>query len=298
MSYPIIVLIGIIIVILLSWILRKSKKEYFNMGTYTKNSAQIMPVPIVENTKAYISIVRHGTRYPTQKVYNKLDANIQAEISPEDIGNLTACGYQEMMDYGRQLVAQYPQIFRRPERYLAFSTSVYRAKQSAQACLMGIGNKDDYHWGPQIDQILKINNFFIKEPANPYVVSCQFAKLLGLNTDGCFKENISLYEQQKDRNTVRSMIERRDKALPLFDILLDLIQLCIREKYPHGYLFFAHDSTLAPLLYLFGFIDINNYKNEDWLPFGARLEIIITNNREVLFFVNGQLKKTLAIPNN
>ena len=162
---------------------------------------------------------------------------------------------------------------------------------------MGIGNKDDYHWGPQIDRILKIEKFFIKEPTNPNVVSCQFAKLMGFNTDGCFKENISLYEQRKNNNTVRSMIERKDKAFPLYNILLDLIQVCIREKNPHGYLFFAHDSTLAPLLYLFGFIDINNYNNRDWLPFGARLEILITYNYEILYFVNGLFKKSTRITN-
>lgn len=292
------ILVGIILIILLGFLISRSPREQFSMGTYNKPK-EILPAVFGggQNIKAYIAVLRHGTRYPTAKVYQKLDENIQVQMNPGDIGNLTAGGYQEMLDYGRRLAIMYPHIFGQPEKYLVFSTSVYRARQSAQACLQGIGNKDDINWGPQIDQILKINNFFIKGPSNPTTVSCQYAKLLGLNQNGCFQEDINLDERRRDRDILNSMEQRHNLALPLYQILLDLIGLCIREKGQRGYLFFAHDSTLAPLFYLLGLIDKLNYKNEEWLPFGARLEILITEDRQVGFFVNGQLKKKLSLPN-
>ena len=272
-----------------------SKVEHFNMGTYTKQSKiNLDYLNEIPNIKAYICVARHGTRFPTKKMLRTLDNDIQIVVPKDIAGRLTVSGIQECYDYGRAILEKIPQIFSYPERYLVFSTTILRARESAEAFLLGIGNKKEYGVGPEIDKYLKINDFFKKNGKPPaYVNSCQFAKLLGLSTKGCISELIDYWEGRRDLSILRSMDENSYKAYPFYKLLNNLIRQCIWEHRPKGFVFFCHDSTLAPLYQLFGLVDKQVYTSGQWLPFLARLEIVITKSNQVIFFVNGVLKNIL-----
>jgi hypothetical protein len=291
---------GLLIVSVVFCFLQCRKRELFTMGTYSKFTPSAINKP---NAITYIAVVRHGTRYPTKKMYKKLDTSISKTIHKHEIGLLTPDGFWEMVDYGKQLCTVYPYIFRHPERYEIFSTEMERALQSAQACLNGIndahpdGNITESKKiirGVQINAFLKVKDFFIKEPSEPQIVSCQYSKILKKKYDHCDEVAINEFEKRRNRLVYESAIKNNAKGEPIYNVIQKLIK--VRSKNtentnnttPQGFVFFCHDSTLMPLYYLLGILpkDSSKYNNQDWLAFASRLEIIIDNQGIVRYYVN------------
>ena len=273
------------------------KHELFTMGTYSKYTPLQITKP---NATTYIAIVRHGTRYPTKKMYKKLDTSISKTIHKHEIGLLTPDGFWEMVDYGKQLYKTYPYIFRHPERYEIFSTEMERALQSAQACMNGINDANPdgsiteskkIIRGVQINAFLKVKDFFIKEPSEPKIVSCQYSQILKKKYDQCNDANINEFEKRRNQLVYESAIKNHAKGEPIYNVVQNLIKTRIentKNATPQGFVFFCHDSTLMPLYYLLGLLpkDVGKYNNQDWLAFASRLEIIIDNGGVVRYYVN------------
>ncbi len=290
---------GLLIISIILCVIQCRKKELFTMGTYSKYTPLQITKP---NAATYIAIVRHGTRYPTKKMYKKLDTSISKTIHKHEIGLLTPDGFWEMVDYGKQLSTVYPYIFRHPERYEIFSTEMERALQSAQACLNGIndahpdGNITESKKiirGVQINAFLKVKDFFIKEPSEPQIVSCQYSKILKKKYDHCNDGNINEFEKRRNALVYESAIKNHAKGEPFHNVIQNLIKLRSKnientKTIPQGFVFFCHDSTLMPLYYLLGLLpkDASKYNNQDWLAFASRLEIIIDNQGVVRYYVN------------
>jgi hypothetical protein len=178
-----------------------------------------------------------------------------------------------------------------------------RALQSAQACLNGIndahpdGNITESKKiirGIQINAFLKVKDFFIKEPSEPQIVSCQYSKILKKKYDHC--DEVAINEFEKRRNTLvyESAIKNNAKGEPIYNVIQNLIKTRSKNTEntktitPQGFVFFCHDSTLMPLYYLLGLLpkDVSKYNNQDWLAFASRLEIIIDNQGIVRYYVN------------
>ncbi len=279
---------------------KHDSNKLFTMGTYS----QYTPLPIIKpNATTYIAVVRHGTRYPTKKMYKKLDTSISKTIHKHEIGLLTPDGFWEMVDYGKQLYTTYPYIFKHPERYEILSTEMERALQSAQACLNGIndthpdGNITESKKiirGVQINAFLKVKDFFIKEPSDPQIVSCQYSKILKKEYAHCNDANINEFEKRRNALVYESAIKNHAKGEPIYNVIQKLINVRIKNientknATPQGFVFFCHDSTLMPLYYLLGLLpkDASKYDNQDWLVFASRLEIIIDNQGVVRYYVN------------
>jgi hypothetical protein len=283
----------IILICVLIYLYRKNKS--LNFGTFTQyDLSKINNKP--NNIKSYICVIRHGTRYPTKKMYKLLDKDVQQYIDKNDIGKLTNVGYDEMILFGKYLKQNYPYIFNHPEKYNIYSTTFERAKQSAHGCLTGLKTQNikSIQYSDEIDAFLKVKNFFIKNPINSVNSTCLYSKLLNVPYNKCNNSINTSYEYDKDRLTYHSALKNGDKGKPFYNVLQKLIRRCQENNNSNGFIFFAHDSTLMPLYYLFKLLPNEiDYKNSDWLPFSARLEIFIDNTNNVYFYVNGNFKKQL-----
>jgi len=255
------------------------------LGTYTAphtynplQDTRIQPPTPPADVHIYIAVVRHGTRYPTRKVYATFDDDLKNAVPSDEIANLTEKGKAEMRDYGVEVRRTYPHIFTHPERFKVFSTTVRRAEQSAMAFVEGVGMP----WlpvetGPAIDRFLKVKDFFIKPKPDPAVAQCQYAHVLRLPTKDDYCLNVAPvaqeYEKYRSRLAYQSAKQNAEKARELYEIILRILQT--NPATPQGFVFFAHDSTLMPLYELFNLLpkSANLYANEEWLPFGARLVI-------------------------
>ena len=283
----------IILISFLIYLYRKNKS--LNFGTFTQyDLTHINNKP--NNIKSYICVIRHGTRYPTKKMYKLLDKEVQQHIDKKDIGKLTNVGYDEMILFGKYLKQNYPYIFNHPEKYNIYSTTFERAKQSAHGCLTGLNTQNikSIQFSDKIDSFLKVKDFFIKNPINSVNSTCLYSKLLNVPYDKCNNNINTSYEHDKDKLTYHSALKHGDKGKPFYNVLKNLIERCQENNKNNGFIFFAHDSTLMPLYYLFKLLPNQiDYKNSEWLPFSARLEIFIDNTNNVYFYVNGNLKKQL-----
>jgi len=280
-------------VIVLTMVLYRIITNTVILGTY-KPYPQIVTDNKPKNVKAYIGIIRHGTRYPTKNVFKQLSSQMKRNLTHQNIGEIHVKGIAEMNEYGRYLSTIYPNIFTHPENIKVFSTKMNRSIDSAKSAVKGM-NMEEYveiEYNDNIESFLKLKNI-LKEKTdhNPLQMRCQFAKALDLPSPAyCGLLNYEKNDNNKNRSTYKSIVKTHEKGYPFYNILLNLIEQCKKYTIHQGCLFFCHDSTLAPIYYLFNLLpDINNYSNDDWLPFAARLEIIITNNNEVYFFVNDRL---------
>jgi hypothetical protein len=290
-----IVLATIIIILIIVFF----KSRQIIHGTYTPfsyvKSNDVKP----DNIKAYIGIIRHGTRYPTKNVFKQLTPELKNKLGVNNIGEIHPIGLQEMRDYGDYLVKTYPQIFRHPDQFKVFSTKMPRAIDSAKAAVEGMGKNNYVHinYGDSVDKFLKLKNVLKEKPDNnPPVMSCQFASALQERKPAfCNFINYSGSDAKKSQDTYFSIMRTHEKGYPFYNVLLDLIALCKKSSQGKGFLFFCHDSTLAPIYYLFGLLpsDPKQYKNSDWIPFGARMEILIDKNNQTLFYVNNRLIKII-----
>jgi hypothetical protein len=263
------------------------------LGTY-KPYPEINVKNKPSQVKGYIGIIRHGTRYPTKNVFKQLSSDMQQTLTHQKIGELHVKGKQEMYDYGRYLSITYPNIFSKPQNIKIFSTKMNRSIDSAKEAVIGL-NMEGYiniEYNDSIESFLKLKNI-LKEKTdhNPYQMRCQFANALDLSIPNyCGLLNYSKHINKKNKDTYKSIVKTHEKGYPFYHILLDLIAEYKKYSIEQGCLFFCHDSTLAPIYYLFKLLpNIDQYNNEDWLPFAARLEIIITMNNKVHFFVNDKL---------
>ena len=283
----------IILICFFVYLFRKNKS--LNFGTFTQyDLSKINNKP--NNIKSYICIIRHGTRYPTKKMYKLLDKDVQQYINKKDIGKLTNVGYDEMILFGNYLKQNYPYIFNNPEKYNIYSTTFERAKQSAHGCLTGLNTQNikSIQYSDEIDTFLKVKDFFIKNPINSVNSSCLYSKLLNVSYDKCNNNVNTSYEHDKDKLTYHSALKHGDKGKPFYNVLKNLIQHCQENNNNNGFIFFAHDSTLMPLYYLFKLLPNEiEYRNSEWLPFSARLEIFIDYTNNVYIYVNGNFKKQL-----
>jgi len=273
-----ILLIIIVFIILLCCL----KNPNLELGTYTS-------YPNIYNyysdVKAYISVIRHGERYPTKNVFKKIDKS----VGITKYNDLTPRGHSNMYLYGIILKRMYPQIFNNENNYNVYSTTIKRAIESADGVLKGLNTNKKIIYGPEIDNFLKINKFFLKQDVPGDVYSCQFANILYKNYDKCNYTKIEKVEKEHDRINYKSILLHHEKGLKLYTFLLSLLQKCILSNQPHGSLFFCHDSSLAPLFYYFKLLPSeNNFKNSEMLPFGARIEILINYNNNMLLFLNGK----------
>ena len=293
MNYEIIIFLFFIIIGML--VLNRIASNKVILGTYK-------PYPEIEiknkptNIKGYIGIIRHGTRYPTKNVFKQLSPDMKQTLTHQKIGELHVNGMQEMQDYGRYLSTTYPNIFSRPENIKVFSTKMNRSIDSAKEAVKGL-DMDGYiniEYNDNIESFLKLKNI-LKEKTdhNPYQMRCQFSNALDLAIPSyCGLLNYSKNYEKKNRDTYKSIIKTHEKGYPFYYILLELIESYKKYYIDQGSLFFCHDSTLAPIYYLFNLLpDVKDYNNEDWLPFAARLEIIIAKDNKVFFFVNDKLIK-------
>jgi hypothetical protein len=282
-----------IVCLIISMVIYRFFSNKIILGTY-KPYPEINIKNKPTKVKGYIGIIRHGTRYPTKNVFKQLSPDMKDKLSHQKIGELHVKGMQEMYDYGRYLSNTYPNIFSRPENIKVFSTKMNRSIDSAKECVKGL-NMEGYiniEYNDNIESFLKLKNI-LKEKTdhNPYQMRCQFADALDLTIPSyCGLLNYSKNYIKKNRDTYKSIVKTHEKGYPFYHILLDLIAEYKKYSIEQGCLFFCHDSTLAPIYYLFKLLpDIDQYNNEDWLPFAARLEIIITKNNNVHFFVNDKL---------
>lgn len=275
-----------IIIVFYLFVIRNNELE---LGTYTAYPNIYSYLP---NIKAYISIVRHGERYPTKNVFNKIDKSIGITKTSD----LTSKGYSDMRLYGHILKMNYPQIFNNPNRYSVYSTTVKRAIQSAEATLDGLDSKNYIINGPNIDSFLKINNFFLKQNVPGDVYSCQFAKILHKKCDYCNYSKICDVEREHDRLNYKSIILHHKKGEKCYIVLQQILNKCLLSSNPQGYLFFCHDSTLAPLFYYFKLLgSVDEFRNSVMLPFGARIEILIDYSNNISLYLNGHYMKKLNI---
>lgn len=283
----------ILIIFFVIYLFRKHKN--INFGTFTQYDLTFIDSK-PNNIKSYICIIRHGTRYPTKKMYKLLDKDVQQYIDKDDIGKLTNVGYNEMILYGKYLKDNYPHIFNYPEKYNIYSTTFERAKQSAHGCLTGLNSQNikSIQYSDEIDRFLKVKNFFIKNPINSVNATCLYSKLLNVPYSKCDNNINTTYEYNKDKLTYLSALKNGDKGKPFYNVIKNLIKGCVENNNNNGFIFFAHDSTLMPLYYLFKLLpDEIQYKNSEWLPFSAKLEIFIDNLNNVYFYVNGRYIKQL-----
>ena len=265
------------------------------LGTY-KPYPHIILDNKPKNIKGYIGIIRHGTRYPTKNVFKQLSQNMKQTLTHQKIGELHVIGMTEMREYGQYLSNYYPNIFTRPENIKVFSTKMNRSIDSAKEAIIGL-NLEGYiniEYNDNIESFLKLKNI-LKEKTehNPYQMRCQFSQALELPIPSyCPLLNYSKNYNKKNKDTYKSIVKTHEKGYPFYNVLLNLINKYKLYSIEQGSLFFCHDSTLAPIYYLFNLLpEIHKYNNEDWLPFAARLEIIIANNNKVYFFVNDKLIK-------
>jgi hypothetical protein len=280
------IIIGIVII-------NRINSNKIILGTY-KPYPEIVVNNKPRHIKAYIGIIRHGTRYPTKNVFKQLSSDIQQNLTHQKIGHLHKIGIQEMRDYGRYLSENYPNIFTKPENIRIFSTKMNRSIDSAIEAVKGLNMEGyiDIEYNDNIESFLKLKNI-LKEKTdhNPYQMRCQFSEALNLQTPSyCGLLNYSKNYQKKNKDTYKSIVKTHEKGYPFYNILLELIDKYKKYSIEQGCLFFCHDSTLAPIYYLFNLLpDVNEYNNEDWLPFGARMEIMIDHKNKVYFFVNDRL---------
>jgi hypothetical protein len=289
------IFIYIILFIIASIALYRTYTNKVILGTYKP-----YPPIIVDNKpkkiKGYIGIIRHGTRYPTKNVFKQLSPNMKQTLTHQKIGELHDIGKIEMREYGEYLSSYYPNIFTHPKNIKVFSTKMNRSIDSAKETVKGLNLEGyiDIDYNDNIESFLKLKNI-LKEKTehNPYQMRCQFSQALELPIPSyCPLINYSKNCDKKNKDTYKSIVKTHEKGYPFYNILLKLIDKYKMYSIEQGALFFCHDSTLAPIYYLFNLLpDINKYNNEDWLPFAARLEIIITNNNKVYFFVNDKLIK-------
>ena len=293
MNYDI--LVFFIFIIISIFLVYRVKSNNIILGTY-------QPYPIIitdkkpKKIKGYIGIIRHGTRYPTKNVFKQLSPNMKQTLTHKNIGELHVKGVDEMFDYGVYLKDYYPNIFTKPENIKIFSTKMNRSIESGKATIKGL-NLDgiiNIEYNDNIESFLKLKNI-LKEKTehNPYQMRCQFSKALDLHIPNyCNLLNYSKNYDKKNKDTYKSIVKTHNKGYPFYYVLLELIKKYKFYSIEQGSLFFFHDSTLAPIYYLFNLLpNIEDYKNEDWLPFAARLEIIIDMNNRVYFFVNDKLIK-------
>jgi hypothetical protein len=291
MNYAIIIFF--IIIILVISVLYRILTNNIILGTY-KPYPKILVDNKPKNIKGYIGIIRHGTRYPTKNVFKQLSNDMKQTLTHQKIGELHVKGMKEMYDYGKYLSNNYPNIFSQPENIKIFSTNMNRSIDSAKEAVKGL-NMEGYvniEYNDNIESFLKLKNI-LKEKTehNPYQMRCQFSEALDLPKPSyCSLINYSKNYDKKNRDTYKSIVKTHEKGYPFYHILLDLIEQYKKYTINQGCLFFCHDSTLAPIYYLLNLLpDINKYQNDEWLPFAARLEIMISNNNEVYFFVNDKL---------
>lgn len=286
--------IFIIILVSLIYIIRQKEIEPFSLGTYSflKYGEHHKPTDV----KAYISVIRHGIRYPTETVHKKLEHHIKTKIDTIHLGKLTPDGYIEMIEYGQHLSEAYPNIFQDNKNYEVFSTTLCRAKQSAQGILYGLeGHRyKKIQYGKDIDQFLKINDFFRKIKHQPEIITCQFSKVLNIpHNKNCYPHQIDTYERRKSDVIYDAAKQNGYLAKKFKDILSKLVEQCRKIENPQGFLFICHDSTLMPLYELLDLLPKKqDYKNEDWVPFGARLELLLNYENELHVYVNGRSIKT------
>lgn len=290
MNYSLIFFIFILLIVFLMYHLRKNK---IILGTYTPYP-DIVSVNKPDNIKTYIGIVRHGTRFPTKNVFKQMSKEIKDKLLNKNIGEIHQKGIDEMDKYGKYLMLTYPQIFSDPNNIKVFSTKMDRAIDSANAAVRGMKMQDSINveYNDDIESFLKLKNI-LKEKTdhNPFIMRCQFTKALDLDIPMyCNFLNFKRHDNNKNRDTYKFIHKTHSKGYPFYNLLTSLIKKCKTFKNNNAYLFFCHDSTLAPIYYLFGLLpDIDNYTNTDWLPFGARLEIMIDVDNNVYFFVNDRL---------
>ena len=274
----------LIILIFISFFYLKRRK--LELGTYTAYPNIYNYYPDV---KSYICVIRHGERYPTKNVFKKIDSN----VGITRYNDLTPRGYSNMYSYGKILREMYPQIFNHNDKYVVYSTTVKRALDSAQAFLDGLNSNNSIIYGSNIDSFLKINKFFLKQDVSGDVYSCQFANILHKQYNDCDYKKIEKVEKIHDRINYRSIILNHKKGLKLYIFLKLLIKKCVFSGEQHGSLFFCHDSTLAPLFYYLNILpEENKFKNSNMLPFGARIEILIDYNNNIILYLNGKYINT------
>jgi hypothetical protein len=277
--------IYILLVILVFILIYYYKERKLELGTYSSYPNIYNYYP---NIKSYIAIVRHGERYPTKNVFKKIDKS----IGITKYNDLTPRGYSNMYMYGLILSRMYPQIFNNENNYNIYSTTVKRAIESADGVLKGLNSNKKIIYGPQIDNFLKINKFFLKQDVQGEVYSCQFANILYKKYDKCNYKNIENVEKEHDHINYKSILLHHEKGLKLYTFLVLLIKKCMLSNQPHGSLFFCHDSTLAPLFYYFKLLPSENkFKNSEMLPFGAKIEILMDYDNKILLFLNGKFIK-------
>lgn len=279
--------IYILLIIIVFILVYYSKERKLELGTYTAYPNNYSYCPDI---KAYICIIRHGERYPTKNVFKKIDKS----IGITKYNDLTPHGYSNMYLYGLILSRIYPQIFNNENNYNVYSTTVKRALESGDAVLKGLNSNKKMIYGPDIDRFLKVNKFFIKQDVPGDIYSCQFASILYKKYEKCNYKDIENVEKEHDRINYKSIVLNHQKGLKLYTFLLLLIQKCMLSNEPHGSLFFCHDSSLAPLFYYFKLLPTEaNYKNSDMLPFGARIEILIDYDNNIMLFLNGKYIKNI-----
>jgi len=290
MNYELLFFIIILLILFLIYILPNNK---IILGTYTP-----YPDIVVKNKpadiKTYIGIVRHGTRFPTKNVFKQMSTEIKNKLDHKNIGEIHRKGIDEMEKYGKYLSTKYPKIFAEAENIKVFSTKMDRAIDSAKATVQGMNMQDfiTIEYNDDIESFLKLKNI-LKEKTdyNPLIMRCQFTKALDLEIPSyCRFLNFKKHDAKKNIDTYKSIDKTHAKGYPFYNILTNLIKNCKASARNNGILFFCHDSTLAPIYYLFGLLpDIDSYNNTDWLPFGARLEIMVDLDNNVHFFVNDRL---------
>ena len=290
MNYKLMFFIFILLILFLIYKLRNNK---IILGTYTPYP-DIITINKPDNIKTYIGIVRHGTRFPTKNVFKQMSSEIKDKLQDKNIGEIHKKGIVEMDKYGKYLSIKYPKIFSDPNNIKVFSTKMDRAIDSANAAVKGMNMHGfiNIEYNDDIESFLKLKNI-LKEKTdhNPLIMRCQFTKALDLDVPKyCHFLNFKRHDTKKNIDTYNSIHKTHVKGYPFYNILTTLIKNCKMFKNYNGYLFFCHDSTLAPIYYLFSLLpEIDSYNNTDWLPFGARLEIMIDIYNNVYFFVNDRL---------
>lgn len=282
MLFRFIIVIIFILIIGVFYFYTSNKISKYPMGTYTSRH---IDVPLIgEPIRAYISLVRHGSRFPTWKVYETLSPQLKQAIPTKRVEGLTERGCAEMTLYGEQLRKYYPQLFNNKRTFKIHSTGVQRAYDSAQCCLVGLGQPAKTI---EINNpLLKLKGFFIKGESDPKIADCQFAHSLGLehiSQTKCSRAEILNFERHRNEQTWQSMEQNHSKGTPIANHIRDLI-----KNGQGAYLHFAHDSTLASLYWNLGLPQYATWSNEEWLPFGARLEIFVLDDGRVLYYVNGR----------
>jgi hypothetical protein len=278
-------IIYILLILVLIYLVKNTNK--INMGTYTPYTNYIS-IDLLDNTKSckgYIGIIRHGTRYPTKNVYDQSTPSLKKNLDENLIGELHIKGKLEMIEYGKYLKSYYPNIFKNRNNYIIYSTQMSRAIDSAKYA-MG----DNYiERGIEVDKFLKLKHVLKSRPDyNPEVISCQFMKALDLPIDNkCNTLDYTL--KDKNIHTWETIMNTKDKGLAMLSKLKLDLETITKTNQNTGFLYFCHDSTLAPLYALLDILPNKyEYRNEDWIPFSARLEILVDYNNNINYYVNGR----------